>query len=67
MAVDDIGGVSKSGSMPWPRNSSDLKWFKKNTINGVVIMGKLTWIDPWRWHTPRTDPQARWRHNIMLV
>ena len=46
MAVDDDGGVSKSGSMPWPTNSSDLKWFKNNTLNQVVIMGRLTWIDP---------------------
>ena len=29
MAVDDKGGISKDGSMPWPKNSSDLKWFKK--------------------------------------
>ena len=46
MAIDDHGGVSKSGSMPWPKNSNDLKWFKQNTINGLVIMGRLTWIDP---------------------
>ena len=46
MAADDKGGVSKNGSMPWPKNSSDLQWFKKHTLNNVVIMGKLTWIDP---------------------
>ena len=46
MAVDDFGGVSKSGSMPWPKNTNDLQWFKKNTINNIVIMGRLTWIDP---------------------
>ena len=46
MAVDDDGGVSKRGSMPWPKNSNDLKWFKKYTLNNVVIMGRLTWIDP---------------------
>ncbi len=46
MAVDDEGGVSKMGSMPWPKNSNDLKWFKKYTLNNVVIMGRLTWIDP---------------------
>ena len=45
MAVDDKGGVSKSGSMPWPKNSGDLRWFKQNTINSIVIMGRLTWID----------------------
>jgi len=46
MAADDNGGVSKEGSMPWPKNSSDLLWFKKKTLNNVVIMGRLTWIDP---------------------
>ena len=46
MATDDLGGISKNGSMPWPKNSSDLQWFKKNTMNSVVIMGRLTWIDP---------------------
>ena len=46
MAVDDKGGISKDGSMPWPKNSSDLKWFKKNTLNAVVIMGRATWEDP---------------------
>ena len=46
MAADDLGGISKSGSMPWPKNSSDLQWFKKNTMNSIVVMGRLTWIDP---------------------
>ena len=46
MAVDEYGGVSKRGSMPWPKNSNDLKWFKKYTLNNVVIMGRLTWTDP---------------------
>ena len=46
MAADDFGGISKNGSMPWPKNSSDLKWFKKNTIGSIVVMGRLTWTDP---------------------
>ena len=46
IAVDEDGGVSRSGSMPWPKNHIDLKWFKKHTLNQVVIMGRLTWIDP---------------------
>ena len=46
LAVDDEGGVSKNGSMPWPKNSKDLKWFKNNTIDKVVIMGRMTWEDP---------------------
>ena len=46
MAADDKGGVSKNGSMPWSKNFSDLQWFKEHTLNNVVIMGRLTWIDP---------------------
>ncbi len=46
MATDDKGGVSRGKSMPWPKNSNDLQWFKKNTLNQVVIMGRLTWEDP---------------------
>ena len=46
MATDDKGGVSKGKSMPWPKNSNDLKWFKKQTLNQVVIMGRNTWEDP---------------------
>ena len=46
MAVDDNGGISKGSSMPWPKNSNDLKWFKKNTENHIVVMGSKTWEDP---------------------
>ena len=46
MAVDEIGGISKGKSMPWPKNSIDLKWFKENTINNIVVMGRKTWQDP---------------------
>ena len=51
MATDDKGGVSKGKSMPWPKNSNDLQWFKKNTLNQVIVMGRLTWQDPFM-HTP---------------
>ena len=46
LACDEEGGVSKEGSIPWPKNTKDLGWFKKNTINNVVVMGSKTWIDP---------------------
>ena len=46
MAVDEKGGISRGQSMPWPKNSIDLKWFKENTINNVVVMGRKTWEDP---------------------
>ena len=46
MAVDENGGISRGQSMPWPKNSTDLKWFKENTLNNIVIMGRKTWDDP---------------------
>mgnify|MGYP001348348897 CR=1 FL=1 len=46
MAIDEKGGISKGRSMPWPKNSLDLQWFKKNTLNDVVVMGRKTWEDP---------------------
>ncbi|SVB71900.1 uncharacterized protein METZ01_LOCUS224754 [marine metagenome] len=61
MATDDNGGISKNGSMPWPKNSLDLKWFKKNTLNSVVVMGRLTWIDPFM-PTPLKD-----RINVLVT
>ena len=46
MAVDEQGGISRGKSMPWPKNSIDLKWFKKNTLDNIVVMGRKTWDDP---------------------
>lgn len=46
MACDNSGGVSKDGTIPWPKNKKDLGWFKKNTTNNVVVMGSKTWVDP---------------------
>ena len=46
MAIDEMGGISKGQSMPWPKNSIDLTWFKENTINNIVVMGRKTWEDP---------------------
>lgn len=61
LAVDGSGGVSKNGSMPWPHNSKDLDWFKKNTIKNIVIMGRITWIDP-KIPTPLSD-----RINVLVT
>ena len=45
LACDDTGGVSKNGTLPWPHNSRDLKWFKDNTAGHIVVMGSTTWED----------------------
>ena len=46
LACDEDGGVSKDGTIPWPKNTKDLAWFKKNTSNSTVVMGSKTWTDP---------------------
>ena len=59
MAADDEGGISKGSSMPWPKNSNDLKWFKKNTENQIVVMGSKTWEDPFMPCLLYTSPSPR--------
>jgi dihydrofolate reductase len=61
LACDNKGGVSKDGTLPWPHNSTDLKWFKDNTAGHVVIMGSTTWEDP---HMPRPLPK---RINVLAT
>ena len=61
LACDDYGGVSKNGTLPWPHNSTDLKWFKENTAGHVVVMGSTTWEDP---HMPRPLPK---RTNVLVT
>lgn len=61
LACDDAGGVSKGGTLPWPHNSTDLKWFKENTAGHIVIMGSTTWEDP---HMPRPLPK---RINVLVT
>ena len=56
LACDDKGGVSRDGTLPWPHNSTDLKWFKENTAGHNVIMGSTTWEDP---HMPRPLPKRK--------
>ncbi len=46
MAIDEKGGISKEQSMPWPKNLTDLRWFKENTLDNIVVMGRKTWDDP---------------------
>ena len=43
LACDEKGGIGKNGSLPWPHNSADLKWFKENTAGCSVVMGRNTW------------------------
>lgn len=43
LACDDDWGIGKGGGLPWPNNPADLKWFKETTLNGTIVMGRITW------------------------
>lgn len=43
LACDDEWGIGKAGTLPWPHNPADLKWFKECTDGDVVVMGRKTW------------------------
>lgn len=43
LAHDDKNGIGKNGSMPWPHNKEDMKWFRDQTRWGIVVMGRKTW------------------------
>lgn len=45
-AIDSKGGIGKNGSLPWPHNPEDMKWFRENTKGHTVVMGRKTWNDP---------------------
>ena len=45
-AVDEAGGIGWKGSMPWPLNKDDMKWFKTTTTGQAVVMGRTTWDSP---------------------
>ena len=54
-AIDASGGIGKDGSLPWPKDSEDLKWFRHNTTGDIVVMGKNTWMDPMMPRTPQSQ------------
>jgi dihydrofolate reductase len=43
LAHDAYWGIGKAGTLPWPHNPDDLKWFKESTDGSVVVMGRKTW------------------------
>ena len=45
-AVDNIGGMGWKGTLPWPHNKDDMKWFKTITQGQIVVMGKRSWDSP---------------------
>lgn len=43
LACDKDWGIGRDNDLPWPRNDYDMKWFRENTLDGVVVMGSKTW------------------------
>ena len=41
-ACDEEGAIGRDGDLPW-RQSSDLQFFKRTTLNKTVVMGRKTW------------------------
>lgn len=42
-AVNKHGGFGRGRTMPWPRNSLDLRRFREITNGHTVVMGRETW------------------------
>jgi dihydrofolate reductase len=42
LACDLNYGIGKNGKLPWPNIPEDMRWFRRKTTNGVVIMGRKT-------------------------
>ena len=61
LACDEEGGIAKEGTLPWPKNTKDLQWFKENTKGHVVVMGSATWEDE---HMPSPMPL---RTNVLIT
>lgn len=43
VACDTEHGIGKNGGLPWPYHAEDMKWFRDNTTDDVVVMGSKTW------------------------
>jgi dihydrofolate reductase len=43
VAIDLEGGIGAAGTMPWPKNSNDMRWFRQHTVGHIVVMGRTTW------------------------
>ncbi|HEX8845034.1 MAG TPA: dihydrofolate reductase [Pyrinomonadaceae bacterium] len=43
VAVDRNGAIGRGGSIPW-HYSADLKFFKRQTLGNVCVMGHRTWL-----------------------
>lgn len=59
LATDEEFGIGKNNDLPW-RNKDDMRWFRKNTLNKAVVMGRNTWESLGKKPLPN-------RHNIIVT
>jgi dihydrofolate reductase len=45
-ATDQAGTFGNRGTLPWTINTEDMDWFREQTLNQIVVMGRRTWDDP---------------------
>lgn len=43
LACDNQGGIGLNNELPWEHSGADMKWFRENTANDIVVMGRKTW------------------------
>jgi dihydrofolate reductase len=46
LASTSTGGIGNRGTLPWPHNKEDMRWFAQHTTGNIVVMGRNTWDDP---------------------
>ena len=59
-ACDENWGIGKNGTLPWPHQAEDQRWFARMTKGSTVVMGRITWEDP---DMPKPLPN---RENIVI-
>lgn len=42
-AMDVNGLIGKGNTLPWPKITEDMKWFRRQTMNHTVVYGRKTW------------------------
>ncbi len=43
VAMEAHGGIGFKGDLPWPKDLSDLRFFRDTTLGHKVAMGRKTW------------------------
>ena len=59
VAMNGGGCIGRAGAIPW-HHSEDLKFFKRTTVGGTIVMGRKTWDGLPRRPLPK-------RHHVILT